>query len=274
MPEQTPKLRNLWLLLVAVGLGVIVMLVFILYTSQVQKAAKGEKIRLVRYRHQMDTGDEIRANDLEVVELNKDFEEGLKDAIILGPEDTTETFSKFKLRRDVKRNEWAIWSHFNVGEESLPSRRIKEGYVALPIELDPRRTPGEILRVGGRVNLVGLFSVDGRPVRAYRIIEGVRVQTVGGKGQEKISYSGGGDRWADSGGMRQYRSVGVEIRKEISLQLINVLSHKHGELWLEVCSENDRAERDRRRIWGTINQELQALTEQAATPTAMDEPGF
>ena len=129
---------------------------------------------------------------------------------------------------------------------------------AVTMSIDQKAAPGNILRVGDRVNIIGMLSVNGGKVQAYRIIKALKVLAIGGRGMASGSTPRG--RGMGDSGMRSYRSITVEMNPVVSLQWANVRSYIRGMALVELCSKRDRIPDDA----GVINPALSGLTKSAA----------
>jgi len=117
------------------------------------------------------------------------------------------------------------------------------------------------VRREGRGRLVGLLPM-GSSLKTFRIMEGVRVLAIGGEG---IQPSRGVDDPAPSRrAARSYRSITVEVSKDVSLEFANVLTHVSGSPWVELISSRDRSDRN----FGRINPLLKDLAKQPSRPPA------
>ena len=143
--------------------------------------------------------------------------------------------------------------------------------VAVSMPMPSYALSSDMLRVYGRVNILAKLSVKRAQLKTYRVIRGVRVLAIGGRGESRSAGTGAKMRIRRA--PRRYRSITVAIPEKISLQLANVLSHRVGDLQIEICSGHvAREERAAR-----INPELRSLAAQAAggqeaAPAGQAEP--
>jgi len=261
MAEQTPSIQNKRLLVVAILLATAVVVVYNLHVSRIRKGFEGGKVKLLRVNRQMLPGETITAKDLDVVAVPESLAKSLGNAVYAEDRFTVESST---VNQKIEKGQYLLWSHVIGETEDRPSRTISEGMVAVALRLAPQPTLGDILRVGDRVNVLGYLPSGGGKYKAYRIIEAVKVHTVGGRGRvESVKTS---RRAGSTDGLRTYSSVSVEVPKSESLKLYNVLSHvKSGQVWLELLNPDEPLPLNAERV----NPQLEKLAETAAqTPGA------
>jgi len=250
-----PVVRNWRLLLVACVLGLVVVLIYNFHISRLKSAGKGEQTTVYKYTRDMKPGEKITLKDLEAASIPKEYAEGLGRLITKGELDYA---AINKVNRHVSNGDWVLWGHVTPTDIDKPSGQLDIGMVAVTIGIDPHTSLGRILRVGDRVNVIGMLSVKGQKVRAYRIIKALKVLAIGGLGlPDSPAHS---RRGASERGARTYRSITVEMRPEVSLQWANVRSYVRGMVYVELCSKHDRLPDEA----GMIDPALGGLTESAA----------
>jgi len=230
--EEAPGVRNKWPLVAAVALAVIVAVIYNVHIRRVRLSARGQTVKVLRIVSDMDPGDEITRKDVIVQEVSTQLKAGLGKVVTIKNESELRAVLGYRLNRPAKRDEFLRWTHITENQADSPSQRIPIGMVGVTLDIEPRKGPGENLRVGDRINILGKISVNNGPVRFYRIIEGVKVLEVGGRGAGEKSYTGRPGR-SVSEGVRSYRSIEIEVDPDVSLQLKNVLSHVQGSIHIE-----------------------------------------
>jgi len=262
--SPTPGVSNKKLLAVAIVLAAVVVVLYNVQISRYRKAQAGETVELLRVATDMRVGDRITRDDLEVVKMNVAFARGLANCLTA---DRIDYAIGSTLNRDVRKGQWLLYEYTISPTQDNPSRRIQPRWVTHTISVDPQKTPGEILNVGDRVNILGMLAVGGKPLQAYRIIENLKVIAVGGRSfQQQASV--GRRRRGSSSAARQYRKITVEVPPDVSLQLANVLSHVRGSLWVEVRNPADSATGTGR---PAVHRDLRNLT--AAVPASAGPMG-
>jgi Flp pilus assembly protein CpaB len=247
MAEQVPTIQNKKLLAVACVLALVVVAVYNFRIQQVKEAGKGKAIELVRLTHDLDAGDKIAAQDMELVPVEKSAAAALGNVI---DKDNMNFAIGMPVNQRVVKGQWLQWGQITQQEAAQPSRKISPGMVAVTLSVDPRLSPGDVLRVGDRVNVLGVMALGSQPAKAYRIIDDVRVLAVGGRGaRENLS------RTSVETPQQSYRSVLIEVSPEVSLQLSNVLSHVRGSVWVEVLNPDTGTSP----LAGQINPELRRI---------------
>ncbi len=255
MAEQAPAIQSKRLLVVAVILAAVVVVIYNVHVSAVRTAGRGKMIDLLQFSRDMDPDETVTKKDVHVVPVDKLHYGALGNVV------TRKDFDLVVgsvLNQAGKKNEFVKYGHVTAEQGSGASGRLEKGMVAVPIELDPRNALGDILQIHDRVNILAILSPDKRKLKTYRVIEGVRIIAVGGRGQAGRTTARG--KVASSRVPRTYRSVTVQVPKGISLGLQNVLSHRAGSTTLELCSSslvvNDETLK--------INKDLAELAETAS----------
>jgi hypothetical protein len=88
-------------------------------------------------------------------------------------------------------------------------------------------------------------EVGGSAMKTYRIIEGVRVLAIAGAGLPSAKMDPRMTK--PQTGSRSYRTITVELPKDLSLEFSNVLSYVNGYPWVEILPPNS-TDRNYRRI--------------------------
>jgi Flp pilus assembly protein CpaB len=241
-PQETPGVQNKWLLLIAAVIALVVVAVYNFHVASVRRQARGDEIRLLKTKADLEPGDRIERQDLAVETVRTENADAFGNVL---KEDDLEFALRSNVNQAVPADRWLSWEQLLAGGAPRPSERIDPDKVSCVVEIDS--SPGDLLAVGDRVNVLGVFSVDRRPPRTYRVIESVPVLSIDGR---------------TARGMRRtrYDQVQVIVDRDVSLRLKNILTHKRGEVWLEVLNpEAGVPERA-----GMINPELEPLARSAA----------
>jgi hypothetical protein len=243
-----------------IAAAVIAVFVVILYNVQVRRVearARGETVYLLTFTHSMRAGEQLDVDrDLAVQEVARQFEGRLGGAVILKSPEDRRDYRGMSLTRVAEKGEYLRWSHVQAEAGASPSQKIAPGMVGYPVPLDSRYVPGDILRVGDKINLVGRFQLGSSPPKAYRILEHVDVLAVGGRGLEEPGFFD-----EPAGGQRSYRSVTIEISPAQSLILDDVLNRVVGGVRVELVNRMAR----RVDTAGKVNPELSGLAETPAS---------
>ncbi len=255
--EQNASGQNLWLLLVSLGLGLIVVVIYNVHIYSVRNAARGQSIQLIALARDVEPGEKLKAEDLEVRTVPKQYQESL-GTVAIG-EDMQYVIGQ-TINRSLEKGRWLQWEYTTSGGGDKQSAQIKLGYLAIAIELDSKRSPGDILRPNDRVNILGF--IEGK---AVRILKGVTVLGVAGESRDpsRIQKTGTTAR-----APKTYNSITVELPEDVSLQWANLLTHVNGSCWVELLSANIKPSPD----FNRIAPELKKLTERAAGPTRGELP--
>ncbi|MCD6304299.1 MAG: Flp pilus assembly protein CpaB [Planctomycetes bacterium] len=254
---------NIWLLLIALGLGLVVVVIYNVHIDRVRKAGRGQTVRLLRVTRDMEAGDKIAPEDLAVRAVPKQYETALGNVV---DADNLDLAIGSRVNQTIGKDQWLLWSHITEIGTNKPANVITPGDVAVAVPLDSRMSPGDILRPNDRVNIVGLLPVGNGGLKTFRIIEGVRVLAVAGVGlQPHRSMDREPARL--SAGQRSYRSITVEISKDVALQFANVLTHLSGNCWVELLSSRE----EKKPTFGRINPLLKDLAAEPSRPLRSED---
>ena len=193
--------------------------------ARVRASLEVRQVKLLKYTRSMAAGGKIDRRDLEVTIIRKDDAKALANVVGSG---SRNFLIGRRLRQSVVRGQWVQWAHVR-GDERATFPRIREGMVAMPLDLDPRTSPGVLCRPGDRVNVLAPFQLaEGAPLRIFRIIRNVKVLATGSSA-EAIPRTR-----PEPGIDGAYRSVTIEVSPEVALPLHKLLKLAKGSAWLEV----------------------------------------
>jgi hypothetical protein len=222
MAEQAPAVQNKGMLIVAVVLGLAATILVNWEVSSVRTQLEGEKVTVLQFARDMKMGEKIDAKDLTAKEMPRKWAEGLGDIATVPSPDLVasqlEVFRNQVLNRNVFKGNFFSTSMTTTSDYKPPSTLLKDAdHVAMVVPL--RESLGNTLRPEDRVNLVARIPMKDGRVRPERIIEDVFVLGIGGKG---LSPSGSGGAGGDEGST-SYRTITIEVTKQASLQLEQIL---------------------------------------------------
>jgi len=223
--------QNRKLLLVALVLGAVVVILFNIQVRSARKSGEGETIELAGFDRRMTRGEKIKTGDLKLILFPERFRGGLPN--VLEWENRSLALGK-RLIRPVQENEFVRFDHIEVDESSLPSNNITPGMTAYVVPMDRRRAPGNILVPNSHVNLVGMFTINGK-TEARVILQEVRVLGVGGVGPAE-SMGLAPSRSRGNLPRRSYDSIVIEVSPKVALQLDNLRTHALGDFWVQVLN--------------------------------------
>lgn len=254
MAQEAPGIQNKTVLIVAIVLGLLVAGIYEYQVSSIRNADKKNQVFLLQFRHDVKPGARIERKHFDFRPVPRSIAEGLGVVTLNDPEDINR-YRDEPLTRGGKVNQFLRFDHLKRSSSLSPSVRIEEGNVAVPLMLDPRLSPGEILRPGDHVNVIAEFDFTGQGRREYYVIKGVRVHTVGGKGLEEDEDTGR----VNDRGVRTFRGLTVEVRQDVSLTLRRLMGEKT--VSVEVCSSSPDAQLPSDA--GEINPEVERLARKA-----------
>jgi Flp pilus assembly protein CpaB len=244
------------LLIVAVVLAMVVVVLYNLQVAKYRKAQTGQMVELLRLTTSLRAGQAIKPEDVEKVPMPAQYAGGLANCITGERADYDYAVSS-TVNQPVRKGQWLLYEFTTPVQGSSPSNRIRSKWVGQTVTIDPQKSPGELLSIGDRVNVLAVMAVGSKPLSASRVIENVRVIAIAGRSFDE----GQADPRRRPGGSREYRRITVEVPLDVSLQLANVLSHAQGTPWVEVCNPADAGSSGGE---ARINPELRNLAAVAA----------
>jgi Flp pilus assembly protein CpaB len=255
--EERGGAQNVWLLFIALGLGLVVVVIYNVHIYKVRREGRGKAIHLLRVTRDIDAGDKLASDDLEKRLVPRQYEQSLGNVV---GADTLDFAIGQALNRPIEKGQWLLWEHITGGDTRKPAWQIGQGNVAVGVPLDTKTVPGDILRQNDRVNIVGLIPI-GSTLKTFRIIEGVRVLAIGGEG---IKVPKSIDDSPKVGGVsRSYHSITVEVSQDVSLKFTNILTHVSGRCWVELLSSREEPNPKK---FGRINPLLEKIAAEPSRP--------
>ena len=211
--EERSGVQNVWLLLIALGLGLIVVIIYNVHIYQVRKEGRGQTIALIRITRDIDAGKKIDSDAIETKIVPKQHESSLGNVVTAEFEDYA---IGTEVNQAVEKGQWLQWSHITGADTAKSSSKITRGNLAVAVPLEPRMVPGDILGLNDRVNICGLLP-KGQELKTFRIIKGVRVLAIGGEGVKPGNAIQRTPR--SKGAARSYRNITVEVSPEVCLTI-------------------------------------------------------
>ncbi|KPK85936.1 MAG: hypothetical protein AMJ81_02365 [Phycisphaerae bacterium SM23_33] len=258
MPEEI--VWNKKLLVVSLILGVVAAGLFYAYSVRMQKKLTGDTVRVLAWKRDLGAGSLIAMKDIEFPTVRRRLAETI-DGILLDREDDIRLLKgQAYVSRNVYKGDFVRFNDIIGPSGQSPSAAINEGMRAVTLRVDPNTTPGDMLRVNDRVDVIGLVNVGAKGAKAYTILENVRVLAVGGQSEppsEQWSKDITGRRYQPS--LRAYRSVTVEVTRETAESLSELEPRILGNIRIALRRPPRGTEAG---VSGTLNPELQAILKQ------------
>ena len=179
MAEEQQGVRNMGLLVAALALGVVVVIVFNVFIERARRIARGEMVEVLYYKADMQLGDEIEANDMSTREIERATFDNI-GGLALKEDDAS--FLNQLVTQPIRRGQFVSWAHIGGGTGSHPADNVTKGLRGHGVMIDSTTSPGTLLRVGDRVDLIGIFEVEPGNPKAYTVLRNVKVLTIGGQG--------------------------------------------------------------------------------------------
>ena len=203
-------------------------------TAAALGCGSARSVRVLTWSRDLDAGQEINAAD---VAEAKTSGAALREAAgVVAPGGRGDLLRPgTTVARDVREGALVRYGDVVHSAQEAPSADISPGMVALTLPVDTDRTPGPELRLGDRVDVIGLVG-EGRWAKPYTLVENLRV----------LAVSGPGGRG---------RSVTVEASPEVASQLSEVLPRLSRPAWLAAR----RSGRTETKFGGKLNPEVLRL---------------
>jgi hypothetical protein len=256
MPQEAPAVQNWRLLIVACVLGLVVMVVYNVHINKVRNENKDVMVTVFRYDRTIEVGSKVTDDDLIRVKMPRRTAERIGRLLAQDEKDTLAV--NRQINQDVSKNDFAMTGHFtNIGQDG-EALLLAAGKVLRTIPVDPKKSPGSVLRIGNYVNVLGMLPTKGGGAyKTYRMIEKLKVVAIGGKGDR------GGRSGSTEKGSRTYNSITVEMKckdPDVSLQWTNLETYLRGPAIIEICSPKSHSNIPP----GTIVPELAEFTKVSA----------
>ena len=261
--QESQTVKNKGLLVTAVVLGVLVVFVYNWHISSVRDAGIGEKVKMLVFNRTMEAGEKIEMSDLEVKPVETHFMESIGSNVIFGV--TPKELEGEVLSQKVQRGRFLRWDDILGHGQKSPTHLLDEGTESFQISIQPRESPGQMLRVGDRIVLLGVLAPPGKKVSTYRIIEGVKVVSIGGMAASPTTGRNKPGERRYGSIMRSYRTIGIQVTPETATELNNVLTHLLRDLRIDVMAHKDKKKFVEKKIEVTPElRGLQASAEKAS----------
>jgi hypothetical protein len=260
MAEEASSIQNKWLLIIAIALGIIVVVIYNAHVKAIKAAQESDMVSVVRLNKDFRVGDRVTADAIEKADISRDALAAVGDVVLWNNRESVLRDAGYTIKRPVSKDQLLLWTDVS-GTAGREDRREKapEGTIKITLNIESGQSPGDVLRVGDHINLVGMFSVAGSPLQNYFVITGVPVVGVGGAGPEDDDDARGGRR-----AMRSYRRINLAVTPDISLKLKNLETHLVGNWSVDVLPANAPLPINA----GKINPALETLANEARAPEA------
>jgi len=250
---EAPRIANTKQLLFAIGLGVVVVVLYNVQVNAIRNETK-DVVPLLVYKYPKQAGDTLRSEDVETKLVPKAATEGLPSA--LRAEQIRDDGTQ-KLQRNVSAHSYVWYEDVHSNDRDRPSGSLPDDDRELSLPLDPNQSPGRAIRTGDKVDVWAMMPNDRGGYKATLVIGGVTVRSIGGipVGTSTVS------RRAEDDGVSSYRQIGIQVRSEEVPKLLNLRTWSQTQQFtITVRSATSRQTDD-----GRVNAELKRYYEVAAT---------
>ena len=226
---------NKKLLVASLILGGFAVAMFLLYDWAQKTKLSGEVVWILQWKRDLASGAEIGEADIAVVKTSTSAM-NLKG--VLRKENKSVVIDGH-VNRLVRRGNPIYYSDITETHSGTSADAISKGMRGFTLRVDPNYTPGDMLRVGGRVDVLGMVRLKGKPAKTYTLVQNLRVMAIGGKGAKPEEPFGSKRGRRYDPGMRVYRSVTVEVSPALAEQLVDLMPRILGKVWLTVRNPTD-----------------------------------
>jgi len=236
MAEQS--VVNKKLLLLSLVLGVVAVILFIVYDSLKEERLRGPTVRVLKWTRNLGPDEEIRPGDVADVEISVRDMEAIQGVVRWSERHLVAEGSH--VNRRVSKGDYIRYGQIIEIDTSLPSSAVRVGWRGIPLQVDPYKSPGNMLSIGDRVDVMGMVSIRGKPPRNHILIQNLRVLAIGGESENPQEQIGSAQARRYNPRRRVYRSVMVEVTEEVAVQLGDLLPRVQGKPWLLIRNPTDR----------------------------------
>ena len=248
MAEKSRGIQNMWLLLIAVVLGVLVVVIYNAHISAIRAESKGQYIKVLKVVRDLRPGDRITARHLGEEEIIRDSKaENYRKFVPVADRNRIVTQAK-PVNQRVNKGSLLEWDHITRTGRTNPASKIGDNMVACDIQTDSNL--GDLLSPDDTVNLLAVFPDEAGGSKTYRFLEGVRILNINGKGAAE--YTGKSKIHKTKS---RIRDISIELTREESLKLSNLLTHIQSDIELELNKSGEGGMENPK-----INSTLEKLT--------------
>lgn len=242
---------NKKLLVASLILAAFAVAMFYLYDAAQKKKLSGETVQVVQWKRSLATGEEIADDDIGPMIASS----SVKDLQgVIRWENRSIVLGKRRVNRSVSRGDRVYYNDIVGASEKTPADDITPGMRGFTLGVDPNYTPGDMLRVGGRVDVLGMVQLKGQPAKTYTLVQNLRVLAVGGKVKSEESIES-----RRTSGIRVYRSVTVEVSPALAEQLVDLWPRIQGKVWMTVRNPTEMPEKG---SYTGINPKIESILSQ------------
>jgi len=224
MAEEAPVVQNKWLLIVAGLLALVVVVIYNVHVDMVRNSLKGQTITLLQVNREMRAGEKVKAADLQKVDIPKLYSGNLEN-VVPGDAKNYNWVLGQTLTQDITKNQYLTWAHLGEsGGSAGAANKITPGMESFTFQINPGDSPGQLLRVGGHINIYGLFSVSGKGPQTCLVMEGATVLTIEGRASRDKSF-GSDSRTTSDDSLSSFRTISIEVSPDVARKLSNIQTY-------------------------------------------------
>jgi len=267
--EERSGVQNIWLLFIALGLGLLVVIIYNVHIYKVRQEGRGANVNLLRVTRDIERGEKLIVDDLLVQPVPKQYETSLGNVV---PGSNLDFAIGSTVNQPIEKDQWLLWGHITGDPAGNISNSLSAGFVAVAVPLDTKKVPGDILHQNDRVNIVGDVARNNMAPTPCRIIKGARVIAIGGVGPQNTRTIERGSRTA-SGTSRSYRSITIELPEDVSLEFSSALKCVSGDCWIELISSREPKSPEYNKITQEMKDLMKSQPNVGVAPRPVFTPG-
>ncbi|MBI1373307.1 MAG: Flp pilus assembly protein CpaB [Phycisphaera sp.] len=171
---------NMTLVLVAVGMGLLTVILTNLYITQKTKAIEGQTVTVYRIIKPLEVGHKLKEKDLRTHEIPEQYADSLIGVVIdkKGDRSTMRLQLEKRVMRPARENEYLSYDMFQ-DSGTIPEESIPTDHKAVPIPVDARGGVSGLLKPGMWIDILATIPEAGKVPQTAVVIERVKVLTVG-----------------------------------------------------------------------------------------------
>ena len=248
-PVQQAK-QSKWLLPIAIVIALLVVVIYNAHINAVINGSKKPQVKVVKFVKPIKPGQRLKRNAIEPQLINK---EAFTDQFIKYNDIDRYLAGNGAVIRNVKnvgsylRAEDLLNYSRDTAADRLPANDIR----MVNIQIDPNSSLGDALTPHSYIEVRGTFKLPGKKENAYFVFERVKVANIAG-----IGAAPGADKKRFN---RNFKTIGIELPKDVILQLDNLKTHMIGNFRISLMNPRVSVANENK-----INPILMPLTKSSA----------
>ncbi len=233
MAEKTQGVQNLWLLATAIVLGLLAVVIYNVHISAIRDERKSQTEKVLTVAQDIRKGQSLKDSFLIEEEIFRD-KGGAWEKHVLASRRDSLIKGKKPVFVTLRRGEYLMECHLTRPDQTDVAGVLRPGMVGKTISVASDESPGDLLRADGYIDLLGIFQTKEGRFETIRILEGVRVVSVGGTrpNLDDVRHNARAVK-----PLTNFRKIMLEVAPDISTKLANLETHCVGEFMLDIVPE-------------------------------------